>query len=538
MAGKTIFCQKSIAIFTILQQNSYPMKLHSIALQTAVEIGLPSRIHSKVQACLEEEEAYAADELVELAEEILNQLAASAISHYIRYSPQKDVYNDFLIQLFNSSGHDYNAGPIFRWAANMVRECPIMGESTKLGFYWEVKNGKDVLCDRVHHLAELRNQVMHGFFVLPPERNRKEAEEIGKLLIDLFENGLFKNEAVFHFLDKDGFTGRWSIYEKSEWNKLTNETSFGKLCDRILYEQSDDFWKQESMVMREGNTIMIPESLKLFIGSQQRGAFACWVHPNDKEGSELYAVVGNWLLEQNGIRSVIYSIHSHGVSYSSSFLLNRLAAIMNDAISSPSKNKKVEDQVVALRKKCSDKVVVLINNIHLALFSQQHVTQLKNFLFDNNIIMIAIGHHYEHFDAFFNKHWKKESPAGLPNAKQKEELHYNYLRFKGPSVDKADERDDVAKLEAIFNNVIDELDKGVNVYARRFADAYDYDIEYVHEVFAMLYPFVRTARQPFEPDTVDELYGFPSIMTEVTPIYLALGRRDLKLEYQHKVLSL
>jgi len=86
--------------------------------------------------------------------------------------------------------------------------------------------------------------------------------------------------------------------------------------------------------------------------------------------------------------------------------------------------------------------------------------------------------------------------------------------------------------------VIDELDKGVNVYARRFADAYDYDIEYVHEVFAMLYPFVRTARQPFEPDTVDELYGFPSIMTEVTPIYLALGRRDLKLEYQHKVLSL
>jgi len=34
------------------------------------------------------------------------------------------------------------------------------------------------------------------------------------------------------------------------------------------------------------------------------------------------------------------------------------------------------------------------------------------------------------------------------------------------------------------------------------------------------------------------LYGFPSTITEVTPIYLALGRRDLKLEYQHKVISL
>ena len=43
---------------------------------------------------------------------------------------------------------------------------------------------------------------------------------------------------------------------------------------------------------------------------------------------------------------------------------------------------------------------------------------------------------------------------------------------------------------------------------------------------------------PEEEDILDELYGFPSTMTEVTPIYLALGRRDLKLEYQHKTLRL
>ena len=85
------------------------MKLNSIALQTAVESGLPSRIHSIVQACLEEEEAYAADELVELAEEILNQLAASAICHYIRYSPQKDVYNDFPFELFHGASPEFKA---------------------------------------------------------------------------------------------------------------------------------------------------------------------------------------------------------------------------------------------------------------------------------------------------------------------------------------------------------------------------------------------------------------------------------------------
>jgi hypothetical protein len=54
----------------------------------------------------------------------------------------------------------------------------------------------------------------------------------------------------------------------------------------------------------------------------------------------------------------------------------------------------------------------------------------------------------------------------------------------------------------------------------------------------LLYPWVRSSRETFEPDVLDETYGFPSTMTEVTPIYLALGRRDLKLEYQHKVISL
>ena len=76
------------------------------------------------------------------------------------------------------------------------------------------------------------------------------------------------------------------------------------------------------------------------------------------------------------------------------------------------------------------------------------------------------------------------------------------------------------------------------VYARRFADEYNYPMEYVHEIFALLHPWVNSCRAAFQEDKVDELYGFPTEMTEVTPIYLALGRRDVKLEYQHKVLSL
>jgi hypothetical protein len=38
---------------------------------------------------------------------------------------------------------------------------------------------------------------------------------------------------------------------------------------------------------------------------------------------------------------------------------------------------------------------------------------------------------------------------------------------------------------------------------------------------------------PSISDVVDELYSFPEEMTGVTPIYLALGRRGLKLEYHY-----
>jgi hypothetical protein len=38
-------------------------------------------------------------------------------------------------------------------------------------------------------------------------------------------------------------------------------------------------------------------------------------------------------------------------------------------------------------------------------------------------------------------------------------------------------------------------------------------------------------------DEVDELYGFPKTIEESTRIFLSLGRRDLKLEYQHRVIS-
>jgi hypothetical protein len=73
--------------------------------------------------------------------------------------------------------------------------------------------------------------------------------------------------------------------------------------------------------------------------------------------------------------------------------------------------------------------------------------------------------------------------------------------------------------------------------ARRFADAHNYPVEYVHEAFAILSPFYDQDKEEFKKDEIDELYGFPKTIEESSHIFLTLGRRDVKLEYQHKVLT-
>jgi hypothetical protein len=176
--------------------------------------------------------------------------------------------------------------------------------------------------------------------------------------------------------------------------------------------------------------------------------------------------------------------------------------------------------------------------VHLALFSPQHITCLHNILYENRILLVAVGHHYEHFNRIFHASHQVEHIAVLPTETESRAALRNYLRFKGPSHERDEDRVAVNLLEEILDKLLKALAGGEEVYARRFADAHHFDMEYVHEIFALVHPWLKSDRRPFEEDILDELYGFPSTMTEVTPIYLALGRRDLKLEYQHKTLRL
>jgi hypothetical protein len=515
-------------------------KLTSFSLLKAIHLNLPDSIIVKCKACLDEDASYAADELVELAEEILSQVAAIGFMQYLKSNAQKEVYNDFLLQLFTSQRHDYNSGPLYRWAANMILECTDMRNDVRFKYFWETIGNKYVLCDKVHSLAELRNRVMHGFFVLPPDENKRIANDIGNLLIGLCDASFFKTDANYHFIQKGQFTGRWDIQKESDWQLLNSDSSFGKLIAQILIEKRDFFWEQELEKIESNitSTIPIPDKLESFIQSNQGGAFACWVHPNHKNVDSIYSNIANWLQQQKDTITLAYTIHPTGISFTSEFLMERLVKLLNISGKALSNNRKFEEHIKQLRSEYKGKVVILVNTFHIALFSKQHITYFINFLFDNNILFVGVGHHYEHFNKFFNQSVKIEHITAVPDAKQRFEILHNYLRFKGPHTDKKEDAEAVKILRNILDKLCDTLVVGGEVYARKFADENKYDMEYVHEIFSLLHPWVKGSRKPFEEDTVDELYGFPSIITETTPIYLALGRRDLKLEYQHKVISL
>lgn len=520
-----------------MNQTSNWLKSETL-LQASRLIKIPS-LEKKIDNVLKEDEGYAADELVELAEEILNLIAAVGFIHYLNSGVQKEVYNDFLIQLFNSSGHNHNAGPLYRWSANMIKECSTLGTKHKQ-FFWEENEGKLILSSNVHRLAELRNAVMHGFFVLPPERNRKEADGMGALLLDLHACGFFNVPAEYHFFSKNSFTGQWNVTDELQWLAFKADTRFGQLTRRILQERTEAFWQFERSIVEQGNASNAPAEVRDFVESNTSKAFACWERPKASNQEQLYSDIGAWLYAQPEVITIAYRINDEGLSYTGQFLLQRLQELLDPKRKVKTKDKKPAEWLPAIRKAVKEKVVVLVEGIHRALFSPQHITQFNQLLQQSNIILVAVGQHHRALDRYFNAHifYGTTNKTVLPNLKVVKPYLYNYLRFKGPSRERADEQSDAQALEKLLEIMLMELKEKGQIVARRFADELQMNIEYVHEIMDVLAPWIPLTRLPFEADTFDEIYGYPVDMTEVTPIYLALGRRDLKLEYTHKVLTI
>jgi hypothetical protein len=93
----------------------------------------------------------------------------------------------------------------------------------------------------------------------------------------------------------------------------------------------------------------------------------------------------------------------------------------------------------------------------------------------------------------------------------------------------------------LIDLICERLKDEKTVIARHLADEENLDIELINEALYILYPHFKYDQSgndnTFIKDDLDELYGFPKTQTETSSIFLTLGRRDIELEYKHKILK-
>jgi hypothetical protein len=188
------------------------------------------------------------------------------------------------------------------------------------------------------------------------------------------------------------------------------------------------------------------------------------------------------------------------------------------------------------KDKLAFKPAIVLHQLHIALFNKGHLTTLFNELYALGVPIIATSMHYSYLKKFANQTSDARSFSKAATQEQIEWSLHNYLRFKGPNKEQAQELEAYNQLRKVLDQLFDALQKDKKVVARRFADQFQFPIEYVHEAFAILAPYFQEGKDEFIKDEVDELYGFPKTIEESSHIFLTLGRRDVKLEYQHKVL--
>jgi hypothetical protein len=270
-----------------------------------------------------------------------------------------------------------------------------------------------------------------------------------------------------------------------------------------------------------------------------KGALVCWYRPDSAEGEQAYRTMNQAVSEETYV-PVYYALHDKGATFTKSFLEKELGKALfaltqkENARKEPIKFLKNKDNAKLVTKK----PIVILHDVHVALFNDNHLTLFFNELFDAGVPVFCTAWSYPYLRRFFNAEVTLNNTVTKADEKTIRYSLNNYLRFKGPSKEQNDQLKEYQKLEEIVHAIHKKLKNNEAVVARRFANDHSYPIEYVHEAFAILSPFYNLEKEEFIKDEVDELYGFPKTIEESSRIFLTLGRRDVKLEYQHKVLTI
>lgn len=540
------------------------------------------RLREKMQDVCEELPEYGANKLLLLSEEILSQVSAYGVCLYLQFGGdlQTEKSNDYVLHdLFFYDGHQ-NAGPVFYRVRGLVQELStVLSNKQK-----ELFNNESEININLQKLAAFRNALMHGFFKLPATENLKIIDETQQVLEKLSnEYKIFEHRADFHFWNNEGFSGHWNMQDDDDWDKLAGEvTSFEKLVTTakielhsadfvntvsVSLEPTAELEKKEDLKKLEGfisqdNTSNSNENDKAKKPTDFKESLYVQYHPCDKKRQdEFYESAYALLKQKENVELLSYTIDENGIGYTSYLLFARIVSFLTPIKTKLTQElndeKKLKDLKLSVEKpkdKLKDKVeslindvgkldkkkkiVILINNIHLVPFASDHITSLMKFFKESGIYFIGIGWVYEHLNSVFSQKLdlRKEINA-IPEATEIDLLIKNHTRHRGPF----ENEKDYSNLKNLIQQICNRLKNQKPMIARQYADAEKIEIELINEALYVLYPYFKYTQigndTAFIKDDLDELYGFPKNQTETSSIFLTLGRRDIELEYKHKILN-
>lgn len=526
----------------------------------------PNRIKLLVDDVNRETLEYLADELLLLSEEILSQVSAYGVLLYLQHGGnlQTEKNNDYILHdLFLHEGHQ-NAGPVFYRVRKIVQELSAVLSDKQN----ELFSSESEINKKLQELASFRNALMHGFFKLPAQRNKELVNEIKEILKELHNHyKLFEHKANFHFWKTDGFCGHWNIQDNDDWDALAGEkgTPFGKLASKAKDElDPDGFVKEFSSIHAPISELKKQSDLDGFITQDNttnsgnnkennkakkepapfKESLYVQFHPRDKQlQDEFYESVFALIKQKDNVELLCYTIDENGIGYTSYLLIHQLLNNLGLQTNEKDPKQKIKSKVTGL-KKSGKKMIILINNIHLVPFASDHITSMMKFFKDSGIHFVGIGWEYEHLNSVFSQkldlmeeRQKRNERNIIPDDNEIQLLIKNHTRHRGPFEKDAD----YADLKHIIHLICDRLKDKKPVIARQLADKEKVDIELINEVLYILYPYFKYEQNGdetmYKKDDIDELYGFPKTQTETSSIFLTLGRRDIDLEYKHKILK-
>ena len=324
---------------------------------------------------------------------------------------------------------------------------------------------KNQLNEQINNLSELRNAVMHGFFVLPAERNIEEANNLAKVLKSIIDSDLFHliDEPSFHFLKKEkdltSFTGAWDI-EETDWDSYKNSFDFGVLTQRIQYEKSAKYEDDQIKILEKNNTVKCDE-IKDYVNQSTRGAISCFFRPSSNYVDTYSSIVNELQKDENNI-VFFQDLESNGLNFTSSFFIERLNKFLSDKTDTSQHSKNHKRALIQLRNKTSSKIIVVVNNIHLAMFNDDHILKLTDIFYENNIHFVGVGIFHSWLEKFFNKSVLLDKKTEKVKDDVLVEITSNYLRFKGPNKNLEEEKDDYFLQIEVLQKLVKEINKENN----------------------------------------------------------------------------